>query len=468
MAKEQLRLLPPIHELLDRVSDMLREEHVSELRAKEWFTEELAQLREDLLQTTTYHTYDRKKFTDLLLARFNEQIGKLNAYNLQSVINATGTVLHTNLGRARLSKKAADHVYEIATSYSNLEYDLEAGKRGSRLAVIEELLAKASGAEAAIVVNNNAAAVYFVLSAFAKNQEVLVSRGELVEIGGSFRVSSIMEESGAQLKEVGTTNKTHLHDYLDNRSDQTAMIMKVHTSNFAVVGFTKSVSSGEIKTALLDEGDTDTLVFDDLGSGSLHPFIHEGIGDEPLISTALKSGCDLVSFSGDKLLGGPQAGIIAGRADLIQKLKKHQLARVLRVDKMTLAALEATLTDYVYGNSEAIPTVSDIRRDKDDIMSECSTFVSSLSLSSVQLEQVEDLSKVGGGTMPLVELPTAGLVVKHPLLSASRLETYFRSFETPIIGRIRSDMYFLDFRTLTADDQKVVKRALTALDNEFL
>ncbi len=381
---------------------------------------------------------------------------------IRSLINASGIVIHTNLGRSRLSEKSVERMSETARMYSNLEYNLEEGKRGSRHDLTEDLIKQVTGAEAAMVVNNNAAAVYLILKALAKNKEVIVSRGELVEIGGSFRVSSIMEESGAELREVGTTNKTHFFDYEGAITDKTGMIMKVHTSNFKVIGFTKEVSSSELM--LLKKDNPELIIYEDLGSGALYPFQSEGIGDEPLISSVINKGLDVVSFSGDKLLGGPQAGIIAGKKNIIDILKKHQLARVLRVDKFTIAALNETLQSYMNEDYTEIPTVRDILKTPDEIREVVWRLKRKVEdHPSFIIRILEEFSQVGGGTMPDVKLPTFCLGIKHPK-GAEYLARAFRNYQTPIIVRIKEEEVLLDFRTISEEELLTVEDAIRSID----
>src|SRR5699024_11664999 len=304
--------------------------------------------------------------TDIILQGLDNYIKNFEKNNLQSVINATGVILHTNLGRARLSEQAIKQITETAATYSTLEYNVNTGKRGSRHDLVEEYLKQLTGAEAGLVVNNNAAAVYLVLKAMAYNQEVIVSRGELIEIGGSFRISEIMKESEAKLIDVGTTNKTHVFDYEHAITEETAFLMKVHKSNFKLIGFSEEVDTAE----LLPMSKKHTIpIYEDLGSGTLFDFESKKVGTEPTIQAKVKAGIDLISFSGDKLLGGPQAGIIVGKKEYIEKLKQHQLARVLRVDKFTLAGLEATLKSYIRGQeTKEIPTVRDIVQHKEVVL----------------------------------------------------------------------------------------------------
>lgn len=412
----------------------------------EWAQEEIEQIRHKIKEEKwTENIHTKTAYTDFILKRIQEKMDSISERQLTNVINATGTILHTNLGRARLSEGAIKQVIATAKHYSNLEYDLKKGMRGSRHAIIESLITELTGAEAAIVVNNNAAAVYLILRALAKGKEVIVSRGELVEIGGSFRVSSIMEESDALLKEVGTTNKTHLFDYEEAINENTAILMKVHTSNFKTIGFTHSVSAEElVKVAKQNE---QLLVYEDLGSGALYDF---PIGNEPIISEVVKTGVDLVSFSGDKLLGGPQAGIIVGKKAWIDKLKAHQLARVLRVDKMTLAALEATLKSYIKGYQEKIPTVRDILLPIEKIENRIDLFLKDIQKvnRSWHFTVQEGTSQVGGGTMPDIQIPTRVVAISHAKKDAQNIFDRLRKNNPPIISRMKNDQVLIDFRTI--------------------
>ncbi|MFL6561829.1 MAG: L-seryl-tRNA(Sec) selenium transferase, partial [Bacillus sp. (in: firmicutes)] len=326
--KEWLRSIPAVHELQNhqRFVNLLTESQLDHAQLTKQLKDVIDTIRGAILNDNwTGARPGTNHFIGDLFFHLESNIKKQYSYTIEKVINATGTILHTNLGRARLSEQAINHVIETARNYSNLEYKLAEGERGSRHSHVEALIKEITGAEAAMVVNNNASAVYLILRALAARKEVIVSRGQLVEIGGSFRISSIMEESGAKLVEVGTTNKTHLYDYEKAVSPETAIIMKVHTSNFKVIGFTKSVET-EVLADLTKRLD-DVIFYEDLGSGALYDFRKHGIGEEPVVKEVIESGADVVSFSGDKLLGGPQAGIIAGKKEIIDVLKKHQLAR---------------------------------------------------------------------------------------------------------------------------------------------
>ncbi|WP_342434149.1 L-seryl-tRNA(Sec) selenium transferase [Neobacillus sp. FSL H8-0543] len=463
--KEWLRSIPAIHELQShgQFITLLEESHLDVTQLTKQLKEIISHIRTLLVKEQWQGSMPgTNQFTDEMFHLLEKQINKQFSFTIEKVINATGTILHTNLGRARLSDNAINHVIETARNYSNLEYKLNEGERGSRHSHVETLIKEITGAEAAMVVNNNAAAVYLVLRALAENKEVIVSRGQLVEIGGSFRISSIMEESGAALIEVGTTNKTHLYDYEKAIQPETAIVMKVHTSNFKVVGFTKSVETEE----LIQLSKENNLIFyEDLGSGALYDFRKHGIGEEPVVKEVIEMGADIVSFSGDKLLGGPQAGIIAGKKKMIDRLKKHQLARVLRVDKMTLAALEGTLLDYARGEKgiQNIPTLRDLLVSLDVLDDRSQGFVTKLlhETDKYLAEVLHDMSQVGGGTMPDVQLPTMVVAVKHHQLTAEQLGRRLRTECKPaIVGRIQKDAFIIDLRTVTLEEEKLLLQAL--------
>lgn len=463
--KQFLREVPAIHEILQTpgYKSLIRTYAIADEEAKEAVRDAAASLRSEVMAGHIVESECTKaKFLESILEQAEASI-RLKAQNrLCRVINGTGTVLHTNLGRARLSEQAIQHAVSIAGAYSNLEYRLHEGVRGSRHDVIEDLVKKATGAEAAMVVNNNAAAVYLVLRALAKDKEVVVSRGELVEIGGSFRISSIMEESGAKLVEIGTTNKTHLYDYENAVQAETAMVLKVHTSNFRIEGFTESVAAKDLFALKRDY--PQLILYEDLGSGSLYDFQGLGIGDEPVVGNVIEQGIDLISFSGDKLLGGPQAGIIAGKAHLIAKLKQHQLARVLRVDKMTLAALESTLASYLSKQKgEDLPTVRDIIKPVEDILGQAEWFQARIAASSTYEVKLVDVdSAIGGGTMPGIWLPSVAAALVHNEMNADELAEKMRTGKPAIVPRIKDDHVLIDFRTVAEDEMEDLVQGVLA------
>lgn len=468
--KHLLRSLPAVHELQthERFLELLNKSQIDSTQLTKRLKEVLDQIRSAILEDKwSGNLPGTDMFTEELFLILEKNVVQQYSFTIEQIINATGTILHTNLGRARLSETAMDHVVETARHYSNLEYKLEEGERGSRHSHVEALIKDITGAEAAMVVNNNAAAVYLVLRALAKNKEVIVSRGQLVEIGGSFRISSIMEESGAVLREVGTTNKTHLFDYEDAITPDTAIIMKVHTSNFKVIGFTKTVESNAL--IKLTQKQANVIFYEDLGSGVLYDFRKHGIGDEPVVKEVIEMGADLVTFSGDKLLGGPQAGIIAGRKKIIDRLKKHQLARVVRVDKMTLAALEGTLIDYARGESAVknIPVIRDLLVSINELDERCHSFVTRLlqRTKCYQTKIYKDTSQVGGGTMPDVELPTMVIALQHYSYTAEQLAKKLRTEKKPaIVGRIQKDEFIIDLRTVSNEEEINLINALVNMD----
>ena len=362
--------------------------------------------------------------------------------SLRPVINATGVVIHTNLGRAPLSDAAIARVAAIARGYSNLEYDLAAGARGSRTVHAESLLTTLTGAAAAIVVNNNAAATLLILTGLAAGREVLISRGELVEIGGGFRVPDVMRQSGASLREVGTTNRTRIADYTAAVSPATAMFLRVHPSNFRIEGFTERPTLQE----LVEAGRAMNVpVVEDIGSGCLVPDLQ----GEPSVPASIAAGIDLVCFSGDKLLGGPQAGIIVGRKALIDRLRTHPLMRAVRADKLTFAVLEATLADYVSGRaSVAVPVQRMLHASPDEIETRARSLASALSGRGWRVSMINGSSAVGGGSAPGLDLPTVLLSIEREGQSPDHTERWLRSLEPPVIARIEHDRVVLDLRTV--------------------
>lgn len=450
---KRLRYLPAIHTLQKRVefTTLQQKSTLGEALLTEWLKEIVEQLRHQIVAgNEKIDIADEQELHRYLFEQLEEKVYEFIEQNkLQKVINATGVVIHTNLGRSRLSEASLNHITEVAKSYSTLEYHIPTGNRGSRHTIVEDYLIELTGAEAAMVVNNNAAAVYLVLKAIAEEKEVLVSRGELVEIGGSFRISEIMTLSDATLVEIGTTNKTKLSDYEQAITEDTGMILKVHKSNFAIVGFTEEVETAHLATLAAEHH---LPLYEDLGSGTLFDFAAERIGEEPTVQEQVARGIDIISFSGDKLLGGPQAGIIVGKKEYINELKKHQLARVLRVDKFTLASLEATLKAYMAGHAlEEIPTLRDITAPAEQIRQKAETFMSTVMERTNKLlcTLTEGVSKVGGGTMPNVDLPTYIVEVNHKQMTSDALASYLRHRKTPIIVRVKDEKVQLDFRTVT-------------------
>lgn len=381
--------------------------------------------------------------------------------SLKKVINATGTVLHTNLGRSLLSESIKNDLWEAASRYSNLEYNIEKGQRGSRYTHLTDTIKRLTGAEDVLVVNNNAAAVLLVLSTMAKGGEAIVSRGELVEVGGSFRIPSIMALSGADLVEVGSTNKTHLKDYEEAINENTKVLMKVHTSNYRILGFTESVDVDK----LCELGEKhDIPVIEDLGSGVFVDVSKYGLSYEPTVLDSIRKGADIVTFSGDKMLGGPQAGIIVGKKEYIEKMKKNQLTRALRVDKLTICALEATLRMYLDEEKakKEIPTLKMLTYSIKELEEKANNLYSKIEyLNNYADIKIEDgLSQVGGGSMPTETMESKVITIIPKNINVSTLENRLRLSDAHIIARVYDDKYVLDVRTIFEDEFEVVKTEL--------
>jgi L-seryl-tRNA(Ser) seleniumtransferase len=426
----------------------------------------LQQYRQLILQTTDLQALEASPLTlPTILAQVEAQLTQSQEYRLRRVINATGVIVHTNLGRSLLAPSAVANLQEVAQSYSNLEYDLAQGTRGSRYAHVEAYLTALTGAEAALVVNNNAAAVFLALQALAAGKEVIVSRGQLIEIGGSFRIPDIMRSSGAILREVGTTNKTHLRDYAQAISEHTALLLRVHTSNYRIVGFTSEVSLPE----LVHLGHTHNIpVLEDLGSGTLLDLQPFGMHDEPTVPEVVASGVDLVTFSGDKLLGGPQAGILVGKAAVMERVRRHPLHRAVRVDKFTIAALEATLKLYADPQlaQRQIPTLAMLSMTPQAIgrcIRRLRRRLPAAVVEAYHMHTIDGTSAVGGGALPLADLPTKLLALQPTFCSLSELERQLRYRRPAIIGRIAQDHYLLDFRTVQEHEIGEIAAALTQL-----
>ena len=397
--------------------------------------------------------------------RVGEQAALLDRPSLKPLINATGVVVHTNLGRSILAERALAKFKPLAGAYSNLEYDLEKGERGSRYSHVEGILKEITGAEAGTVVNNCAAAVLVALDTLAKGREVVVSRGQLVEIGGSFRIPEVMKRSGARMVEVGATNKTHLRDYEEAIGPDTALLLKVHKSNYHLIGFTEDVDTVELVTLAHKHH---IAVMEDLGSGCFVDFSKYGLVKEPTVQEVLAQGVDLVTFSGDKLLGGPQAGIILGRKPLVEAIRKNQLSRALRIDKLTLLALEETLRIY---RDEAtavkeIPTLQMILAPYEQLKSKARRLrrmIGKLDSQNFGLHLADGTSKVGGGALPLLVIPTCLIALVPGRLSANAIEERLRAYDPPIISRVEKDQVLLDVRTLQDSELKTVAGAIRVL-----
>lgn len=409
--------------------------------------------RQHILQTQINFT------EDTLIRSIEDYLIAMTSPSLIPVINASGVIIHTNLGRAPLSREAMQAAYQVACSYSNLEYDLEKGKRGSRLFHAEIALCQLTGAEAALVVNNNAAAVLLALAGLARRKPVVIARSQLIEIGGGFRIPDVMRQSGAKLIEVGTTNRVNLEDYRIALEHKPAMFLVAHRSNFKIIGFTAEPTLSEI-AYLAHEADIPLLV--DLGSGALLDTAKYGLAHEPMVQEAVRAGADLVCFSGDKLLGGPQAGIILGKKALVEKLRLHPLARAVRADKIALAALSATLLHYLKDEAfERVPIWQMIACSKEALTQRALQWVNKLAQRGIQSEVVEGMSTVGGGSLPGESLPTALLAVKAR--QAEKFLKGLRQNTPPIIARIEQDRVVFDPRTVFSEQEVLLLNAIEAL-----
>ncbi len=453
-----LREIPPVNTILgEPLTQMLMVRHERAL-VVEAVGEALDDLRQEILASQTEESLKGLTLTAAGVAeRVGRRLDQSLKPRLRRVINATGVVLHTNMGRSPLAEEAVEAITAIASRYNNLELDLATGERGSRYAHVEELLCRLTGAEAALVVNNNAGAVLLMLSALCGGKEVVVSRGELVEIGGAFRVPDVMEQGGARLVEVGTTNKTHPRDYEQAIGPETGALLKVHTSNFKIIGFTQEVETGEL-AAIAHKHDLPCLV--DWGSGVMVDLERFGMKHESTMDELIKMGADLVTFSGDKLLGAPQGGFIVGRKDLIARCKKHPLTRALRVDKLTLAGIEATLKLYLEPGKavERIPTLRMLSLTREQIAPMAEELAQRLRAAGIAAQVTDGLSQAGGGSLPGVDLPTRLVAIAHETPHA--VERRLREADPPIMVRIQAGQILLDPRTLWQEEISLVVSSL--------
>ncbi len=451
---EQLRLLPSVDELVQSAAGQRLAVQFSRGMTLRAVRASIAQARADIRDGTVCPSPDE------LLVRAENMLQLEQQPHLRPVINATGVIINTNLGRAPLSAEALQAVQQVAGGYSNLEYDLDVGERGSRYTHVTALLCELAGAEAALATNNNAAAVLVALSAVAMGREVVISRGQLVEIGGGFRVPDVMRQSGCQLVEVGTTNRTRIGDYEGALNERTALLLAVHPSNFLITGFTESTPLYALAELAHQRS---LLVMDDLGSGCLLASEHYGLAHEPTPQESIAAGADIVCFSGDKLLGGPQAGILVGKAAVLARIAKHPLMRAVRIDKMTLAALEATLRHYQRDEvATHIPIWRMISAQPKRITSRATSWASKLRAQGIAAHTQPGESTVGGGSLPGETLPTTLLALDaaHMSLSLDELAKRLRLRHTPIVARIQRDMLLLDPRTVLPEQDEEVVRAL--------
>ena len=456
--KNLFTLIPKVDELLENriIKELLS--YIPRKLVMDSIREEVDKLR-NIIKEDNSNEEDILIVINDLVENIKYKVNKKNTLKLRKLINATGTVIHTNLGRSLLNEEIFNNMKEIALNYSNLEYDIETGSRGSRYSHLEEIIKELIGGEASMVVNNNAAAVLLALSATAVNKEVIVSRGELIEIGGSFRIPEVLEQSGATLVSVGSTNKTHLYDYEKAINENTGALLKVHTSNYRILGFTSSVDSKELYEL---KKKYNISLIEDLGSGVLIDLSKYGLEYEPTVGESLEKGVDIVTFSGDKLLGGPQAGIIVGKKEYIDKMKAHPLTRAFRVDKFTLSALEVTLRYYLDEKKavENIPTLKmltmsleELDKKSKDLLFKINERINSL---DIEFTIEDDYSEVGGGSLPLEKLNTKCIVIDIKNHSTQEFENNLRHYNIPIITRLYKDKIYLDLRTIKEEDYNII------------
>lgn len=456
--KKLFKLIPKVDELLEIDSINKLIENMPRKIVVDSIREEIELLRKDI-RINSFKEEEVNERISRLPGLIIDRADKKNSYKLKRVINGTGVVIHTNIGRSLISEGIIENIKDIAVNYSNLEYDLDKGERGSRYSHLKDIIVEITGGEDAMVVNNNAAAVLLTLSTIAKNKEVIVSRGELIEIGGSFRIPDVMEQSGAILKAVGTTNKTHLWDFEKAITEETAALLKVHTSNYRILGFASSLSAEELYP--LKEKYNLPLI-EDLGSGVLIDLSKYGLEYEPTVQESIKNGVDIVTFSGDKLLGGPQAGIIVGKKKYIDAMKKNPLTRAFRVDKFTISALEATLRLYLDERVavEKIPTLKMLSIDISELEKKAkklyNSIIGRMDSNNCRLEIVDSYSEVGGGSLPLEKIPTKCIMLSIEKYKVTDFERALREYKVPIITRVYKDNIYIDLRTVREDEFDII------------
>jgi L-seryl-tRNA(Ser) seleniumtransferase len=452
-----LRQIPAVNELLDRTALRDLQAHAGRGLVVECTRRVLRRLRDRIVEGSLASVSLEALEQEIVI-----EAEAATRFSLRAVINASGVVLHTNLGRAPLAREALEHLAEVSTCYSNLEYDLDRGARGKRDAHTDRLFCQLLGAEKTLLVNNNAAAVLLALNTLAEGAEVVVSRGELIEIGGSFRIPDVCAKSGAILREVGTTNRTRIGDYAAAINERTRVLLRVHPSNFRILGFTERPSLVEFVELAQRHN---LIAMEDLGSGCLVDLSPYGIRDEPTASASLNAGVDVITFSGDKLLGGPQAGVLAGKREPLERIRKNPLFRALRVDKLTIAALEATISLYLQGKTQAIPALRMIQLSRQAIHQRAARLAERISAHPQFSARVQDGdSLIGGGSTPAQTLPTALLAVTHSRHSAQELEGFLRQNSPPVIARVEQDTLLLDLRTVFEEQDEELLRALGAIE----
>ena len=464
MDKSLLRYLPKVDELLN-VKEIIK---ISENENRNILVDSLREAIDFYRKAILKGEIEKVPTEKELINKLKNILKKKNTPHLKRVVNGAGIVIHTNLGRSLLCDDAVENVNIVAKHYNNLEYNLEKGARGSRYAHIEELITEITGAEAAVVVNNNAAAVMLTLNTLCEDKEAIVSRGQLVEIGGSFRVPEVMKFSRAKLIEVGTTNRTHLYDYENNISENTGVLLKVHTSNFKICGFTEEVSLEDLVSLGNKEG---IPVYEDIGSGVLIDLSKYGFPYEPTVQESVKKGVDVVSFSGDKMFGGPQAGVIVGKKKYIDKIKKNQITRALRVDKFTLAALEGTLRHYrdELDAIKNIPTLNMMLLSEEELKKRAQRLKRKVSplKDKFNFKIGEDSSMVGGGSMPTATMKSYVLKISSETLSEKEIEQALRGYDIPIITRVYNGEVMIDVRTLLEEDYEIIFNGLKEVGSKI-
>ena len=458
------KMIPKVDQILDNkvIKDLLDKN--SKNLVMESIHEELDNIRNNISNGYDKNIISNK--IENLIDNIKDNLMNKKTFSLRNVVNASGVVIHTNLGRSVLNSEIFENIKKVSIGYSNLEYNLEKGERGSRYSHLSEIIKKITGAEDCMVVNNNAAAVMLILSTIAKGKNVITSRSELVEIGGSFRIPDVCRESGAELKEIGTTNKTHLRDYENAIDENTAALFKVHQSNFKILGFTESVSSFELNSL---KEKYNIPIIEDLGSGVLIDLSKYGLSHEPTVQECIKNGVDIVSFSGDKLLGGVQAGIIVGKKEYIEKMKKNQLTRALRVDKFTLSALEAVFSYYIDEELaiSKIPTLNMLTIKIEKLYDKAQKLIEYLGENNEFSYAIIDIdSEVGAGSLPTQKLPSKAIKVISKSFTENELEEKLRSNRIPIITRIYKGNLIFDVRTIFENEFCIIKDALNSLIGE--
>ena len=458
------KMIPKVDQILDNkvIKDLLDKN--SKNLVMESIHEELDNIRNNISNGYDKNIISNK--IENLIDNIKDNLMNKKTFSLRNVVNASGVVIHTNLGRSVLNSEIFENIKKVSIGYSNLEYNLEKGERGSRYSHLSEIIKKITGAEDCMVVNNNAAAVMLILSTIAKGKNVITSRSELVEIGGSFRIPDVCRESGAELKEIGTTNKTHLRDYENAIDENTAALFKVHQSNFKILGFTEAVSSFELNSL---KEKYNIPIIEDLGSGVLIDLSKYGLSHEPTVQECIKNGVDIVSFSGDKLLGGVQAGIIVGKKEYIEKMKKNQLTRALRVDKFTLSALEAVFSYYIDEELaiSKIPTLNMLTIKIEKLYDKAQKLIEYLGENNEFSYEIIDIdSEVGAGSLPTQKLPSKAIKVISKSFTENELEEKLRSNKIPIITRIYKGNLIFDVRTIFENEFCIIKDALNSLIGE--